>query len=151
MSALINALDNRVTKKIGENGHAEYSYSDSLRERVIQLSFQLTRITKYSSMTSVENVLDDLLLTVKTDLIKNKWLSGVSIELLVVLYKMIGHTRDAQSGKGEYALAYMMIYVWEKHFPSWQHTPRPLLYDHPKGAMNHLMGLGRTSNVCALI
>lgn len=117
MSALINALDDYAPKQVGENGHAEYSYSNSLRERVIQLSFQLTRMTKYSSMTSVENVLDDLLLTVKRDLIKNKWLSGVSIELLVVLYKMIGHTRDMQSGKGEYALAYMMIYVWEKHFP----------------------------------
>jgi hypothetical protein len=30
---------------------------------------------------------------------------------------MIGHTRDALAGKGEYALAYMMIYVWNKHFP----------------------------------
>jgi hypothetical protein len=117
MSALINALDNYTPTQVGENGHTEYSYSHSLRERVVQLSFQLIRLTREQIESSVELELDDLLKTLKSDLVKNKWLSGVSIELLVVLYKMIGHTRDTQCGKGSYTLAYMMIYVWEKYFP----------------------------------
>mgnify|MGYP000400611029 FL=1 len=43
MSALINALDNHTSKQIGENGHAEYGWSNSIRERILQFSFQLTR------------------------------------------------------------------------------------------------------------
>lgn len=119
MSALINALDNYTPKQVGENGHTEYSYScsNSLRERVVQLSFQLIRLTEEQIESSVESELDDLLKTLKNDLVKHNWLKGVSIELLVVLYKMIGHTRDTQLGKGSYTLAYMMIYVWEKYFP----------------------------------
>lgn len=117
MTELINALDNHTPVQAGENGHAENGFSNSLRERVLQLSFQLTRITKGSSMHTVETLLRGLLTELKHDLDSKKWMSGVSIEMLVVLYKMIGHTRDVEDGKGEYALAYMMIYVWEQYWP----------------------------------
>lgn len=130
MSALIHALDTHTKKQIGENGHAEYSYSDALRERVVQLSFQLTRT---ENTRSLEKVLDDLLRTMKSELTTHHWLSGVHIELLVVLYKMIGHTRDAQSGKGEYTLAYMMIYVWNKHFPELARYAASTFVKSPKG------------------
>jgi hypothetical protein len=117
MTELVNALDNFTPIQRGENRHAEYGYSNSLRERLVQFSFQLTRITKGSSMDSVENVLRGLLTELKRDLTIKKWMSGSSIEMLVMLYKMIGHTRDVEEGKGEYALAYMMIYVWEQYWP----------------------------------
>jgi len=130
MSALIHALDTHTGKQIGENGHAEYSYSNGLREQVVQLSFQLTRT---QNSRSVEKVLDNLLQTIKTDLTAHHWLSGVHIELLVVLYKMIGHTRDAQNGKGEYALAYMMIYVWNKHFPELASRAASTFVQSPEG------------------
>ena len=44
MSALISALDNYTPSQIGENGSIEYSWSNSIRERILQLSFQLTRV-----------------------------------------------------------------------------------------------------------
>lgn len=117
MTELINALDNFTPIQRGENGHAEYGYSNSLRERLVQFSFQVTRVTKGSLMDSVEKTLRGLLTELKNDLTNKKWMSGSSIEMLVMLYKMIGHTRDVEDGKGEYALSYMMIYVWEQYWP----------------------------------
>lgn len=117
MTELITALDNYTPLNVGENGHAEYSYSNSIRERVVQLSFQLTRITDGSSMDPIEKVLKGLLTELRGDLDNKKWMSGTSIDALVVLYKMISHTRDVTNGKGEYALSYMMIYVWDQYWP----------------------------------
>jgi len=118
MTELISALDNHTPLKRGENGHAEHGYSHSMRERVVQFSFQLTRITKGSTMDPLEKVLRGLLTELRRDLTTKKWMSGPSIEMLIMLYKMIGHTRDVNDGKGEYALSYMMIYVWDQYWPS---------------------------------
>ena len=38
-------------------------------------------------------------------------------ELLIRLYRLIGQTRDIYGGRGEYTLAYMMIWEWYKIFP----------------------------------
>jgi hypothetical protein len=116
MTELINALDNHTPVKEGENGHAEYGYSHPMRERVVQFSFQLTRISKGLTMYPLEKELRGLLTELKRDLTTKKWMSGPSIEMLIMLYKMIGHTRDVNDGKGEYALSYMMIYVWEQYW-----------------------------------
>ena len=43
MSAIITALDNYSPIEIGENGQAQYSWSNNLQERIVQFSFQLTR------------------------------------------------------------------------------------------------------------
>ena len=45
--SLISALDTYttpITKQIGENGSAEYAYSDNFKERVTQFYFQLVRV-----------------------------------------------------------------------------------------------------------
>ena len=39
MAAMIRVLD----KQFGENGHLEYSWSNEIREKILQFSFQLTR------------------------------------------------------------------------------------------------------------
>ena len=43
MSAIISALDNYTPSQIGENGSIEYTWSNNIRERILQISFQLTR------------------------------------------------------------------------------------------------------------
>ena len=55
MSALINALDNLTPTQRGENGQAEYTWSNSIRERIVQLSFQLTRVSNPSILTDLAN------------------------------------------------------------------------------------------------
>ena len=41
----------------------------------------------------------------------------VVTEYLILLYKMIGQTRDIIDGKGECSLTYMMIYTWYDFYP----------------------------------
>ena len=115
MAALVNALDNYTPSQIGENGHVEYGWSNSIQEQIVQLSFQITRTT---NLLPLENKLNSLLNTL-SDKVKNGTLpeKQVARGYLSTLYKMIGHTRDIVDGKGEYTLTYMMIYTWSRHFP----------------------------------
>ena len=53
MAALINALDNYTPLQFGENGHSEYGWSNNIREKILQLSFQLVR-TKKDKITLVQ-------------------------------------------------------------------------------------------------
>ena len=43
MAALITSLDNSNHIQYGENGHTEYSWSNSIQEKILQFSFQVTR------------------------------------------------------------------------------------------------------------
>jgi hypothetical protein len=113
MSALINALDSHTSKQIGEKGHAEYGWSNSIRERILQFNFQLTR-TDERGLDRLGLVLYDMLDTLKAQRSSDK---VVVTEYLILLYKMIGQTRDIVDGKGECSLTYMMIYTWYHFYP----------------------------------
>ena len=111
MSALINALDNLTPNKIGENGQAEYTWSNNIQERIVQLSFQLTRVKDYPTLLVLSNNYNSLLTDIKA-------LSHETyIEYLSILYRLIGQTRDIIDGKGEYTLSYMLLTVFHKHYP----------------------------------
>jgi hypothetical protein len=115
MSSLISALDSHTPSQIGENGSVEYTWSNDIRERIVQLSFQLTRTKEYSKLSeTVHHLLTDL---------TRKYAGGflsreVYKELMSLLYRMVGHTRDLLEGKGEYTLSYMLLCEWEKVNPS---------------------------------
>lgn len=111
MSALINALDNLTSTQIGENGQTEYTWSNSIQERIIQFSFQLTRISQPTTLLELSNKFHSIL----TDI---KMLShDTYVEYISILYRMIGQTRDIIDGKGEYTLSYMLLSVFHKHQP----------------------------------
>jgi hypothetical protein len=118
MAAIIHALDNFTQIQFGENGHKEYSWSNDIREKIVQLSFQLTRQSTTEKNKNLSIILSEML-----SILKNKLESLVigepelALYFLSLLYKMIGHTRDIIDGKGEYSLTYMMIWVWYKYFP----------------------------------
>ena len=119
MSALINALDRHTSKQIGENGHAEYGWSNNIRERILQFSFQLTR-TDERGLQNLSEKLCDMLIVLKaqqSSFVKNSSEHVVVTEYLIILYKMIGQTRDIVDGKGECSLTYMMIYTWFQFYP----------------------------------
>jgi hypothetical protein len=117
MAALMNALDNYTPTQFGENGHVEYGWSNSIQEKMVQFSFQITRTTE-DQMNKLSTVLSDMLRQLKYQ-IQNGTLpeKEVAKGYLSVLYRMIGYTRDIIDGKGEYTLAYMMIYTWHSFFP----------------------------------
>ena len=109
---MISALDSYTSKQYGENGHAEYKQEtgksfDLLKERIVQYSFQLIR-TNQATVKNLSKIFNDLI----NDIVEQR-----NDELLVVLYKLIGQTRDIEAGKGERILSYMMIYIWYQFFP----------------------------------
>jgi hypothetical protein len=116
MAALINALDNYTPLQTGENGHTEYGWSNSIREQILQLNFQLVRTNKSNKLSSIlKDLLSHLKHKVNSTIIAEKELAQ---SYLSILYRMIGHTRDIIDGKGEYNLTYMMIYIWFDSFPT---------------------------------
>jgi hypothetical protein len=116
MAAIVNALDNFTPSQIGENGHREFTWSNNIQERIIQLTFQLTRTNDSNQVKLLAMQIDKIL----TDLKKN-YISGIArddyILHMTIMYKMIAHTRDIIDGKGEYLLSFMMLSVWHKHYP----------------------------------
>jgi hypothetical protein len=109
MAALIQALDNQ--KQHGENNHPEYAWSTNIQEKIIQLDFQCVRVSSPQEMQELANKLDEMLVELTTQPKIN------TKPYLIMLYKLIAKTRDIKEGKGEYALAYMMIWTWYKYFP----------------------------------
>lgn len=116
MAALINALDNSTSTQIGENGHNEYGWSSNLHEKIIQFSFQVTR-TYVDTVEKLGLKLEELLTSIQFNYTNAKISKEEYIDMLSTLYKMIGQTRDIIDGKGEYTLAYMMIYQWYEFYP----------------------------------
>jgi len=113
MAAIIQSLDHMNYRQIGENGHKEYTWSDIIQEQILQFYSQITR-TKSEIIEQLGTILNNMLLTITTDY---KISNEQRVEMLSVLYRMIGQTRDIIDGKGEYALSYMMIYIWYNYYP----------------------------------
>jgi hypothetical protein len=109
MAALIGALDNFTSKQIGENGHLEHAWSNDVRERILQLSFQFTRTKDYASLAyPTARLINEIQTEYKNGVLAKE----VYVEYMVLLYKMIGHTRDIIDGKGECSLSYMLLNTW---------------------------------------
>jgi hypothetical protein len=121
MAALITALDIFTSQQKGENGHIEYSWSNDIREKIAQFSFQLTRQnSNQNKLNELSTILSGMISFLSLQLSKNYDISihNEAKDYLCILYKMIGHTRDITDGKGEYMLSYMMICTWYEFFPS---------------------------------
>jgi hypothetical protein len=121
MNTIINSLDNQYqqshTGKIsGDNGHSQYTWSNNMNELFTQFYFQLVRTADINKITTLEILLEKMIIEFKSQHpIYTKFMKNV--DYLNDLYKLIGHTRDIVSGKGEYNLAYMQLFIWYKHFP----------------------------------
>jgi hypothetical protein len=116
MAALIGALDSYTSTQIGENGHTEYTWSNSIKERILQLSFQLTRTKDISVLSKqIDSLLIELQARKQSSNLDNKEYNEEYNEYMTILYKMIGHTRDIIDGKGEYSLSYMLLHSWAEN------------------------------------
>ena len=117
MSLLVSALDNFTPTQLGENGSSEYTWSNSVRERILQLSFQLTRTRDANTINNLaiqtDNILKDLNSSFKIGSICRE----EYIEYMSIMFRMIGQTRDIVDGKGEYGLSYMLLEVWHNNHP----------------------------------
>jgi hypothetical protein len=107
MSLLFAALDKKsVPIQVGENNNPEYAWSDNCQEKIVQLSFQLTRTynekQKQVIMTQYRELLDTIF-TKNGENEKEKYYYGKYV------YKLLAQTRDLIAGKGEYTLGYLLV------------------------------------------
>jgi Mg-chelatase subunit ChlD len=117
MAELINTDDKYTNTQFGEKGHVEYGWSNNIREKILQFSYQLTR-TNSDGVDALQNILKELLCSLKHNIKRGTILDReVSKGYLSILYRMIGYNRDIIDGKGERLLSYMMIYTWYIFFP----------------------------------
>lgn len=146
-----NHLPDNKHKTIGEEGHIEYSWSDNLREMIIQLNFQLTRTNNNSVQfeklkVHYKKILEELR-GFKVEKNGKLIYDSETKYFLILLYKMIAYTRDIIDGKGEYSLSYMMITEWcniigeelavylLEYFVL---SPDTEIFDHPYGSWKDL-------------
>jgi hypothetical protein len=104
-------------EQIGEKGMTEYSVSNNIRENILQLFFQLTRTNNQSSKDFIcsltDKILSSLILNYQHGLISKEEYK----EYRIIMYRMIGHTRDIIDGKGEYELSYLLLLRWNVFYP----------------------------------
>ena len=108
MTTLINAMDNTTNKVMGENGHYMESWSDKLEEKIVQYYFQLVR----NNDKSVDKKFEELLLEIKNEIDYKK-----RDYYMILMYRLVGYTRDIESGKGERLLSYRQLYSLWLLFP----------------------------------
>lgn len=112
--SLLAAMDINNSKfekmNLGENLHPQYNWSQEIKEKILQFSFQITENGGQNL-----NLLNDIK-SIYSELIYSclKSPSLESSNYLLILYKIIAQTRDIVNGKGIYSLTYMMITEWAK-------------------------------------
>lgn len=111
MASLVASLDSHTAYGVGENGHSQYTWSHSLKEKLLQFSFQLTRCDK--------EVIRNRLAYKFAEILKEVPVTAIDGEnyFLTLIVQMIAHTRDIINGKGEYELSYMMVYELHAFYP----------------------------------
>ena len=156
-SALISALDNMnkshsasaspACHQYGENNHIEYKAVDLsnanasvstaiLQEKIMQFHFQLVRTSDANMIKCIAKDTRDILSAIMSGISKNSENNLVSdeyktyIDMGVIMFKILAHTRDIVSGKGEYMLFYVMLIEWAKlDFRFFDFMIRSLVYD----------------------
>ena len=152
-SALISALDNMnqiysssasaslPCHQYGENNHIEYkavklSNTDlsvsietaTLQEKIMQFYFQLVRTSDTNMIQCIAKDTRDILSAIMTGLTKSNY--NTYMDMGVIMFKILAHTRDIVSGKGEYMLFYVMLIEWAKvDFQFFDFMIRSLVYD----------------------
>jgi hypothetical protein len=161
--SFICSLDNFTSSQLGDKGLNEYTWSNNIQELILQLNFQLTRTNDTNTIKNLsiktDKILTDIISLYKTNIInRDEYLDYMSI-----MFRTIVYTRDIVSGKGEYILSFMLLEVFNNHFPQLSYfalkqfviPPDDQPYFHPYGSwkdikylfhyLNHYSSTSNTS------
>lgn len=105
MVSVVSVLDNYTPLQKGDNMHKEYTWSNSIQERILQLSYQLTRTNEETILNKISKEYGKLL----NEIFYNKNSSEETNKFKGYLIALIPYVRDIISGKGEYNLNYNLI------------------------------------------
>jgi hypothetical protein len=108
----------------------------TLQEKIMQFYFQLVRTSDANMIQCIAKDTRDILSTIMAGISKNSENNVVSdeykmyMDMGVMMFKILAHTRDIVSGKGEYMLFYVMLIEWAKvDFRFFDFMIRSLVYD----------------------
>ena len=94
----------------------EYTWNIHLQEKITQCYFQLVRTEDLTAIeTKFQEILHELFHTQDATEDATEDATQDAKEMKDMVFRMIAQTRDVISGKGEYKLAYMMLYNWAKY------------------------------------
>lgn len=115
MSAFAAALDTHTPMQLGENGNPEHTWTHKTDiSALVQLYFQLTRCTGPTQTTDERRRYKLLLQTAfgpRPRTSPEGTYPPADREFARLLFKLIGHTRDIEAGKGERQITY--AFIWE--------------------------------------
>jgi hypothetical protein len=113
----ISSLDNFTSSQLGEKGTNEHSWSNNIQEQILQLNFQLTRTNDNNIIKNLsvktDKILTEIISLYKTNIINRE----EYLDYMSIMFRTIVYTRDIVSGKGEYMLSFMLLDVFNNHFP----------------------------------
>lgn len=131
---------NTNTVSVGENGHIEYDWhlesksAEDLKERLVQLYFQLVRVdgrgqgrggsgggdesggrksTLNKLVLSYKSLIEDTMRFGGRNIVSNREHLDFVCHMMMLLRALPTQTRDIVSGKGERTLGYHLLLVWE--------------------------------------
>ena len=139
----------------GENNHIEYKAVDlsnanananasvvipisTLQEKIMQFHFQLVRTSDANTIQCIAKDTRDILSAFMSGISKNSENNNnlasdeykTYMDMGITMFKILAHTRDIVSGKGEYMLFYVMLIEWAKlDFRFFDFMIRSLVYD----------------------
>ncbi len=93
--------------KYGDKTSVEYSWTGSLPENILHFFSQLIRPVE---LVDLERHISNILNMIQQNSQQYK-------AELIILYQLIGYTRDIHTGLGEGRLSYMQILVWYSYYP----------------------------------
>lgn len=126
MAAVSMSSDAPRARQLGENGQPEYQRTHRLEdwcEQLTQLSFQLTRTDDADSRASLGKWFFSIISECATSYKQPGATPTRRLEMIDVLgnaYALTLFTRDIVSGKGEYALAYILVGEWLRLGARWE-------------------------------
>jgi hypothetical protein len=157
--SFICSHDNFTSSQLGDKGLNEYTWSNNIQEQILQLNFQLTRTNDTNTIKNLsiktDKILTDIISLYKTNIINRK----EYLDYMSIMFRTIGYTRDIVSGKGEYMLSFMLLDVFNNHFPQLSYfafkqfviPPDDQPYFHPYGSWKDIKYLNHYSNNPTLI
>ena len=144
VSALASAAS--PCRQYGENNHIEYKAlnldasvsvsAPALQEKIMQFYFQLVRTSDANTIQCIAKDTRNILSEIMSGISKSSDVNFASdeyktyMDMGVIMFKILAHTRDIVGGKGEYLLFYVMLIEWAKiDFQFFDFMIRALVYD----------------------
>lgn len=159
-----NIYNNEDIFRYTELSTIEYNWNSntySIKEKIIQLNFQLVRIHSddLHKFSYLRNRIIDIFETIIQQYNNQNITKQDFILFITYYYKLLAYTRDIICGKGEYYISIIFLSIWNKYFPllaqnALQCFVKPLIYSHnihPYGSWKDIKYLYDIDNHSTLV